>query len=221
MRRRCAQRNAHAGTRRTRAAARVVSAALLGSALYSSSASAYDQLASRFSLVAIPDPQYYTVVQWKTDQYYTTQMNWIVNNRNTRNIGFVFGLGDEVQDGNPYTTVNNQITTTFSGNITPSGQTQAVSGAPSINPVDPTNHDFEAEWKRASAAWGLLDAAGIPNYPIAGNHDYYHWDQKKDPSEFVKYFGPQRYQGKSWFGGYSPANTSTTTAVKSYAGMNT
>jgi autotransporter-associated beta strand protein len=126
-----------------------------------------------------------------------------------------------VQDGNPYTTVNNQITTTFSGNITPSGQTQTVAGAPSINTVDPTNHDFEAEWKRASGAWGLLDAANIPNYPIAGNHDYYHWDQKKDPSEFVKYFGPQRYQSKSWFGGYSPANTSTTTAVRSYAGMNT
>src|SRR3954471_22245427 len=129
MRRRCAQRNAQTGTRRTRAAARAVSAALFGSALYSSSASAYDQLASRFSLVAIPDPQYYTVVQWKTDQYYNTQMNWVVNNQTSRNIAFVAGMGDEVQDGNPYTTVNQQITTTYSGNITPAGATQTVAGA--------------------------------------------------------------------------------------------
>src|SRR5690348_14802322 len=97
----------------------------------------FDPNASRFSVVAIPDPQYYTVVQWKTDQYYNTQMNWIVNNQTSRNIAFVAGMGDEVQDGNPFTTVNNQITTTYSGNITPAGQTQTVAGAPSINTVDP------------------------------------------------------------------------------------
>ena len=181
----------------------------------------FDPNASRFSIVAIPDPQYYTVVQWKTDEYYNTQMNWIVNNQASRNIAFVAGLGDEVQDGNPYTTVNQQITTTFTGNIVPQSGTPAVNGAPSINTVDPLNHDFEAEWKRASNAWAMLDNANIPNYPVAGNHDYYHWDQKKDPSEFVKYFGPQRYASKSWFGGYSPAGTSTTTAVSAYAGMDT
>ncbi len=181
-----------------------------------STAWAYDALSSKFSLIAIPDPQYYTVVQWKNDSYFNTQMNWIVANRNTKNIGFVFGLGDNTQDGNAYNADGS-----YSGNITPSGMTAWVSGAPSIDTVDPTNHNFHAEWERASAAWGILDSANIPYYTVPGNHDYYHWDQKKLPTEFLQYFGPQRYQNKSWFGGYSPANTSTNTAVKPYAGMNT
>src|SRR6476620_8121405 len=87
------------GRRRRRAVPRAAVLAAIAAAAIASRARAYDQLASRFSVVAVPDPQYYTVVQWKADQYYSGQMNWIVNNAAAKNVGFVFGLGDEVQDG--------------------------------------------------------------------------------------------------------------------------
>ena len=186
---------------------------------------AFDQSASKFTLVVVPDPQYYAVVQWKTDQYYTTQMNWIVNNATSKNIAYVAGMGDEVQDGNPFTTdpTTHQITTTYTGNIIPQNPPAGmpvVSGATNINTVDPINHNMEEEFQRASDAWGILDNANIPNLPIIGNHDYYHWDQKKDPSEWAKYFNYNtRYAGKSWFGGTAPVNTATTAAVKSFSSL--
>jgi hypothetical protein len=187
----------------------------------------YDPLASSFTLPVIPDPQYYTTAQWKTDQYYNTQMTWIVANQASKNIPFVFGMGDNVQDGNPYTTnADLSIGTTLSGNINPPESqgypAQDTAGHPSITVIDPVNQsDYELEWKRASASWATLDAANIPYYTVIGNHDYFHWDQKKEPSEFEKYFGPSRYVGKPNFGGFSPANTSSTTAVKAYAGLDT
>jgi hypothetical protein len=176
----------------------------------------YDPLSSTFTIAAIPDPQYYAVVQWKNDQYYAGQMNWLVANKNTSNLAFVVGLGDNVQDGNPFNPDGS-----FSGNITPIGQPTTVTGAPSINTVDSVNHDFEAEWKRASADWDILGNANIPYYTVPGNHDYFHWDQKKNPNdEWLKYFNPAtRYQGKSWFGGASPIDN-TQPANLRYAGMN-
>ncbi|HSV15563.1 MAG TPA: metallophosphoesterase, partial [Tepidisphaeraceae bacterium] len=186
------------------------------------SAFGYNSLASQFTLVAIPDPQYYAVVQWKNDQYYAGQMNWIVNNAAAKNIGYVVGLGDNVQDGNPFTTnADGSIGTTYTGNIIPQSGSPSVTGAPSINSVDPTNHDFEAEWKRAAADWNILSTANIPHYTVIGNHDYYHWDQKKDPSEWNKYFASSMYTGKPWFtGGLSPADSTQATGLKIYSGLN-
>jgi autotransporter-associated beta strand protein len=182
----------------------------------------YNSLASQFTLVTIPDPQYYAVVQWKNDQYYAGQMNWIVNNATSKNIGYVFGLGDNVQDGNPYTTnADGSIGTTYTGNIVPQSGSPAVTGAPSINTVDPTNHNFESEWIRAAADWNILSTANIPHYTVIGNHDYYHWDQKKDPSEWNKYFAASMYSGKSWFtGGLSPADSTQATGLRIYSGLN-
>lgn len=197
-------------------------AAMLPMILTAAHAFGFDPNATKFTVGIIPDPQYYTVVQWKTDQYLNTQMNWLVSNASSNNLAFVFGMGDNVQDGDPFTTnADGSIGTGYSYNITPSGQATQVTGAPSIDTVDPTNHNFEEEWVRVSNAWNILGNAGIPYYTIAGNHDYYHWDQKKNPNEFLKYFGPQRYAGDSWFGGSSPVNTSTSSAVKSYAGLDT
>src|SRR5581483_6630735 len=138
----------HLNSKRSLILGSAVSAALMSA----SSAFAFDQSASKFTLVAVPDPQYYAVVQWKTDQYYTTQMNWIVNNATSKNIAFVFGMGDEVQDGNPYGTdpTTHQINTgTFTGNIIPQNPPAGmpvVSGATNISTVDPVNHNMEAEW---------------------------------------------------------------------------
>src|SRR5436190_340086 len=50
----------------------------------------------------------------------------------------------------------------------------------------------------------------------AGNHDYFHWDRKTLPVNFIKYFGPQRYAGRSWFGGFSPANATLPAGMNMY-----
>src|SRR5437016_2610965 len=185
-RRRTDQSRHRRGLSRRRAIAPMLLLAATAGVARTARAYTYDTLSNQFTFCAIPDPQYYSVVQWKTDDYYKTQMQWIVNHAGAQNVAFVYGLGDEVQDGNPFTTdANHNITTTYSYNITPSGQAQQVAGAPSIDTVDPVNHDFEAEWKRASSAWQILDTAGIPNYAGVGNHDYYHWDQKRDPNFYL------------------------------------
>ena len=68
------------------------------------------------------------------------------------------------------------------------------------NWVDPNQDDARArhEYERASAIEGILDDAGIPNSVLPGNHDN---KRGNDNSLFNEYFGPQRYEGSSWYGG--------------------
>src|SRR5437660_330989 len=94
------EQSRHSRRARRSALRRAIAPALLAAAAAAPSALGYNSLSSQFTLVTIPDPQYYSVVQWKNDQYYAGQMNWIVNNAAAKNIGYVFGLGDNVQDGN-------------------------------------------------------------------------------------------------------------------------
>ena len=48
-----------------------------------------------FSLIAIPDPQYYAA---SYPAIYNSQMNWVVSNKTTRNIPYVLSLGDNVDN---------------------------------------------------------------------------------------------------------------------------
>src|SRR3954471_20082861 len=52
-----------------------------------------------FTLVVLPDTQYYTEVQWKTEQYFKGQTQWIVDHRGDEHIAFVSHVGDLQQDG--------------------------------------------------------------------------------------------------------------------------
>src|SRR6266536_3223938 len=52
-----------------------------------------------FTIVVMPDTQYYTEVQWKTDQYFNAQTQWIVDHRADEHIAFVSHVGDLQQDG--------------------------------------------------------------------------------------------------------------------------
>src|SRR5438067_1152974 len=61
-----------------------------------------------FTVVAMPDTQYYTEVQWKTDLYFKGQTQWIVDHRGDEHIAFVFQLGDLQQDGNLLRTDDHQ-----------------------------------------------------------------------------------------------------------------
>lgn len=54
------------------------------------------------------------------------------------------------------------------------------------------------EYQRAARIHGLLDNADLPNSVAPGNHDN---KNGTDGSLFNEYFGPDRYAGKSWYGG--------------------
>ncbi|WP_411698291.1 lamin tail domain-containing protein [Conyzicola sp.] len=68
------------------------------------------------------------------------------------------------------------------------------------NWVDPNQDDTRArrEFERASAAQGILDAAGVPNSVLPGNHD-----NKRGVTNdlFNEYFPPSRYAGTASYAG--------------------
>ncbi len=58
-------------------------------------------LGSNFTLIGIPDTQYYTN-NVNNNQYFYDQTNWIVANKDALNIAFVSQFGDCVQNGDTY-----------------------------------------------------------------------------------------------------------------------
>jgi len=155
-----------------------------------------------FTLVVMPDTQYYTEVQWKTDVYFKGQTQWIVDHRADEHIAFVFQLGDLQQDGNLLRTDDHQY------------DPLAKDAMAHAKPGEQLPNDFQ--WRRADEAMKILDDADVPYSAVAGNHDYFHWDRKTLPVNFLKYFGPQRYAGRSWFGGASPANATFPAGMNMY-----
>lgn len=75
------------------------------------------------------------------------------------------------------------------------------------------NQDDIRQWNNADAAMRILDNANMP-YGIAyGNHDIHYGGSSGDVADYnatnyINYFGPQRYAGKSWYGGASPSKQS-------------
>ena len=69
----------------------------------------------------------------------------------------------------------------------------------------------EAEWQVADEAMGRLD--GIVPWGVAiGNHDYDLGEDGKPSraaSAFLKWFGPQRFEGRDWYGGAHPDGISS------------
>lgn len=84
------------------------------------------------------------------------------------------------------------------------------------NWVDPDQPEQRArrEYDVASSMQAALDAAGVPNSVLPGNHDS---KRGVSPELFNEYFGPERYADQSWYGGSiapgdNTANFSTFTA---------
>jgi hypothetical protein len=161
-----------------------------------------------FTLVLIPDPQNYTKFDDKTNIYYKAQTRWIRDNTTALNIKFTMALGDMQQNGNPYHyDVNNIYQPDLSK---PTG-----------------NVDDESQWQRSSAAMKILDDARIPYSVVPGNHDYIDWNTKDEPIYYLKYFGPQRYDGTdATFGPRKPTyggamGTSSSNPTGKWAGLNT
>lgn len=59
--------------------------------------------------------------------------------------------------------------------------------------------DQEYQWIHADEYMGTLDKAGIPYGVLAGNHDVYQKDN--DYTEYYKYFGEERFNQYSYYGG--------------------
>jgi len=125
-----------------------------------------------FSVVLLPDTQYYTNKQTAgpANTYYK-QTQWIVDHEIEHDIKFVIHLGD--------ITHNNTV----------------------------------AEWQVADGAHAILDAAGIPYSMVTGNHDYAPLSSfSRDQTKLNDYFGPDRFQGETWYGGsYGGKNDSNYT----------
>jgi len=71
------------------------------------------------------------------------------------------------------------------------------------------------QWKAADKAFKVLDGdlktqpdGLIPYGAVPGNHDYDIVYLKGTPTQYIKYFGPDRYKGRSWFLGASPNKSS-------------
>ncbi|MFE4711987.1 LamG-like jellyroll fold domain-containing protein [Paenibacillus sp. NPDC056722] len=63
--------------------------------------------------------------------------------------------------------------------------------------------EVEVEWERASAAVAMLDQGKVPYMMTAGNHDY------DEHHTYLHYFGPERFQDKSYYCGASPSRYSS------------
>ncbi len=128
-----------------------------------------------FSIVALPDTQYYSSGHpW----VFEDQTSWIVAHAADpdKNIKLVLGLGDIVD----------------SGGLPPSGR---CAKAPEVN--------WSHQWSNAVAAVNRLDGH-VPYLFAIGNHDYDCETDRPQPRSITnwdKNFGPARYVGKSWFNG--------------------
>jgi len=67
------------------------------------------------------------------------------------------------------------------------------------------NSDREEEWQNADKAHRVFDEANppIPYSVVPGNHDVVHHGDVTtwETDLFEKYFGPQRFEGRDWYGG--------------------
>jgi hypothetical protein len=68
------------------------------------------------------------------------------------------------------------------------------------------NGDNRDEWDRIDEAMSTLDGE-VPYGACVGNHDYLETRNRKSGTDlYEEYFGPQRYQDRSWYGGSGPLN---------------
>jgi hypothetical protein len=66
--------------------------------------------------------------------------------------------------------------------------------------------DNDTEWQYMDETMSTLDGV-VPYATVTGNHDYaVLWDRKSSVAKYKEYFGPERYDGRDWFGGAGPTN---------------
>lgn len=149
--------------------------------------------AGRFTVAVVPDTQNYSDVslpQPRGVETFVQQMQYLVDQREAKNLAFVSFVGDIVQHGD--------------------GQfrkRQADGGF--------RYWDSRGEWDNANRAVSLLSRLPVPFGMSPGNHDYDNaswWAEDGGPGAsrpltgsrtWALYFGPQsrHFAGKPWYGG--------------------
>jgi hypothetical protein len=144
-----------------------------------------------FTLIALPDTQYYSAtLNGGLPAMFTSQTQWIVNNRVADNIAIVIGLGDIVQDGN-----NN-------GNYS-----EWVNANASVNLLDdPTTTGLPQ---------GIPYSFGVGNHDQGPSGD----GSPDDTAAYNQYFGSSRYTGKSYYGGHYGTDNDNHYELFSASGM--
>lgn len=128
---------------------------------------------SNFTLVAIPDTQFYSEnADGTRAAIYHAETQWIVDHRNDLNVAFVSHMGDIVQNGDN-----------------------------SGNPIEWTVAD--AAMQRIESQLGTLRAFGLPWGVAPGNHDQSPIGDAGGTTTFYnQYFGFDRWSGKPYYGGH-------------------
>jgi hypothetical protein len=68
------------------------------------------------------------------------------------------------------------------------------------------NPDEEVEWEYMDDALSLLDGQ-VPYAMLPGEHDYLtRGDRSSSIRRYKRYFGPERFQSRDWYGGAGPTN---------------
>jgi hypothetical protein len=101
-----------------------------------------------FTIVVLPDTQYYTEVQWKAEQYFKGQTRWIVDHRADEHIAFVSHVGDLQQDGTFLRTDDHQ------------SDPEVKELLVNIDPNNPPKNT--RQWQRADEAMRIMDDADVP-----------------------------------------------------------
>ena len=70
----------------------------------------------------------------------------------------------------------------------------------SITTGDLVDSNINNQWKIADKSISLMEATGIPNGTVSGNHDTGNYPSA-NYTLYCKYFGADRYRSEAWFGG--------------------
>jgi hypothetical protein len=134
-----------------------------------------------FSVVLLPDTQFYSAeINDAVKEIFTSQTQWIIDNREALNIAFVLHLGDIVQNGDTY------------GDGTSAEQEWIYASDALYLLEDPLTT-------------GLTE--GIPYGVAVGNHDQEPiWDPDGTTTYYNKYFGVDHWEGKSYYGDHYGSN---------------
>jgi hypothetical protein len=69
-----------------------------------------------------------------------------------------------------------------------------------VHEGDITNNNTPTEWRTADRAMSVLDDE-VPYCMVPGNHDMRFDTHQRDTTLFNEHFGPDRFEGKPWYGG--------------------
>jgi hypothetical protein len=142
-----------------------------------------------FTLVAIPDTQYYVSSKnGGTPQHFTAQTEWIVQNKAARNIVFVTQLGDCVEHGD--------------------------NGG---NDVE-WRHATNALYRLENPETTLLEH-GIPYGVAVGNHDQTPFGNTGGTLFYNQYFGQPHFAGRAYYGGQYGTNNNNHFELFSASGL--